>query len=161
MRLLTTLLLLAVVAMPRDGVAQTTTQDATPSAPLRVSPAFGVHYGTPLRFSLSAGVLIDKGRRHNDGVVALVEAGQHGNEISAGYFRTLGRLGTGYSLRGAVIRTGDEPWNASPRTTYVGAELQYMAIFGVGARVGYFRRASRSMGDFHDNLASLGLSLGA
>ena len=161
MRLLTALLLLAVAAMPRDGMAQTTAPNATPDAALRVSPAFGVHYGTPLRFSLAAGVLIDKGRRHSDGVVALVEVGQHGNELSAGYFRTLGHLGAGYSLRGAVLRTGDAPWNASPSTTYVGAELQYMAIFGVGARVGYFRRASRSVGDFHDNLASVGLSIGA
>ena len=98
--------------------------------------------------------------RRNDGIIVMAEAGRQGNEVSAGYFRLLGRYGSGYSLRAAVVRTGDEPWNASPHTTYVGVEGHWMLIFGVGGRVGYLRRVSRSVLDPHDNLASVGLSIG-
>ena len=108
----------------------------------RLVPAFGVHYGTPMRFSVSAGGALDLSNRGNEGVLALVEQGQHGNEFSAGYYRMLGRFGSGFSLRAAVLRTSGEPWNADPHTTFVGAEAHLMVILGVGGRAGFMRRAS-------------------
>lgn len=126
----------------------------------RVSPAIGVHYGSPMRLSAAVGVLVDISARRNDGVVVMAEPGLHGSELSVGYFRMLGRFGTGYSLRGAAIRTRDDPWNASPNTTYAGVEGDVMLAFGVGGRVGYMRRTSRRVDTVHDNLASIGLSIG-
>ena len=149
--------LLFLAALPLYAAAQSNTpSDRAP----HVSPGFGVHFGTPMRSSVALGVLVDRSERLNDGVVVMLEPGQQGNEISAGYFRMLGRLGTGYSLRAAVLRTNGEPWNASPHTTYVGVEAHWMLLFGVGGRMGYLRRASRSVNEPHDNLASLGVSIG-
>ena len=125
-----------------------------------VSPAIGVHYGSPMRISLAAGLLVDMSERRNDGVVVAAEAGQQGNEVSLGYFRMLGRFGSGYSLRAAGLRTLGEPWNASPNTTYVGGEAHWMIAFGVGARVGYLRRTSKRVDDTHDNLATVGILIG-
>ena len=126
----------------------------------RVSAALGVHYGSPMRISLAGGVLVDVSERRSDGVVVVAEAGQQGNEVSLGYFRMLGRFGSGYSLRAAALRTAGEPWNASPNTTYAGVEGHWMIAFGVGARVGYLRRASKRVDDSHDNLASVGILIG-
>jgi hypothetical protein len=113
-----------------------------------------------MRISLAAGFLADVSEGRDAGVVAVAEVGQQGTEISAGYFRMLGKFGAGYSLRAAVLRTREEPWNASPKTTYVGTEGHMMIAFGVGARIGYLRRVSRSVLDPHDNLASIGVSIG-
>lgn len=127
----------------------------------RLVPAFGAHYGTPMRFSVSAGGAIDLSRRGNEGVLALVEQGQHGNEFSAGYYRMVSRFGSGFSLRAAVLRTSGEPWNADPHTTYVGAEAHLMVILGVGGRAGYMRRASRVVNGTHGNIVTLGISIGS
>jgi hypothetical protein len=151
------LLLSSIVLLPVCAMAQDAPKDEpTP----RISPAFGVHYGTPLRISGAVGGLLDMSAHRNDGLILMLEPGQQGNEISAGYFRMLGNLGTGYSLRAALVRTGGEPWNASPHTTYVGIEAHWMLVFGIGGRVGYLRRASRSVSDPNENLASIGLSIG-
>ena len=130
--------------------------ETTPNTSLAV----GVHYGSPMRISLAGGVLVDMSEHRNDGVVAVAEAGQQGNELSVGYFRMLGRFGSGYSLRAAALRTAGEPWNASPNTTYAGIEGHWMIAFGVGGRVGYLRRTSKRVDDAHDNLASIGLLIG-
>jgi hypothetical protein len=127
----------------------------------RLVPAFGVHYGTPMRFSVSAGGALDLSRHGNEGVLALIEQGQHGNELSAGYYRMLGRFGSGFSLRAAVLRTSGEPWNADPHTTYVGAEAHLMVFLGVGGRVGFMRRASSVVNGTRDNIVTLGVSIGS
>ena len=150
------LLLTLTLLLPADARAQQGRSDAS-----RVSPAFGVHYGTPLRFSVAAGGILDVTRRGNEGLIALVEQGQHGTEFSAGYVRMLGQFGSGYSFRGAVLRTDGEPWNANAHTTYVGAEAQLMIIFGVGGRAGFMRRASRTPNGSHDSIVTLGISIGA
>ena len=129
--------------------------------PPRLVPAFGVHYGTPMRFSVSAGGALDLSDRGNEGVVAVVEQGQHGNELSAGYYRMVGRFGSGFSLRAAVLRTSGEPWNANSHTTYVGAEAHLMVILGVGGRAGFMRRASRVVNGSYDNIVTIGLSIGS
>jgi hypothetical protein len=149
-------LIVLVLVLPAGARAQ---RGDSPSP--RLVPAFGVHYGTPMRFSVSAGGALDLSRRGNEGVLALVEQGQHGNEFSAGYYRMLGRFGSGFSVRAAVLRTSGEPWNADPHTTYVGAEAHLMVILGVGGRAGYMRRASSVINGTHDNIVTLGLSIGS
>ena len=130
------------------------------SQAVHVSPAIGVHYGAPLRLSLAAGGLFDFRGPRNDGVVVMAEPGQGGIEFSVGYFRRR-RFGQGFSLRAAGIRTGDDPWNASEHSTYLGAEAHWMLLAGVGGRVGYLRRVSGSYGDgLQDNLVSFGVSIG-
>lgn len=150
---------LLALALLLPAVASAQRGDDAPKRQL--VPAFGLHYGTPLRFSVAAGGMLDVGSGGSEGVVALVEQGQHGTELSAGYMRFLGQFGSGYSLRGAVLRTGSEPWNANPHTTYVGAEVHLMIIFGVGGRVGFMRRASRTSTGSNDSIVSLALSIGA
>jgi hypothetical protein len=127
----------------------------------RLVPAFGAHYGTPMRFSVSAGGALDLSDRGNEGAIAVVEQGQHGHEFSAGYYRMLGRFGSGFSLRAAVLRTSGEPWNADPHTTYVGAEAHVMIIVGVGGRAGFMRRASRVVNGSDDSIVTLGISIGS
>ena len=127
----------------------------------RLVPAFGIHYGTPMRFSVSAGGALDLSDRGNQGAVLVVEQGQHGNELSAGYYRMVSRFGSGFSLRAAVLRTSGEPWNADPHTTYVGAEAHLMIILGVGGRVGFMRRASSVVNGSHDNIVTFGISIGS
>ena len=157
MRRLVMCTLLLAAAAPAAARAQR----ASDSHSSRLSPAFGVHYGTPMRFSISLGGAYDFDARGNDGVVALVEQGQHGNELSAGYFRMVGRFGSGFSLRGAVLRTSGEPWNADPHTTYVGGEAHLMVILGVGGRVGFMRRASRVSNGSRDSIVTMGVSIGS
>jgi len=156
MRRLAPFLLSLVVLFPAGARAQGGEDASSP----RLVPAFGVHYGTPMRFSVSAGGALDLSGRGNEGVLALVEQGQHGNELSAGYYRSLGRFGSGFSLRAAVLRTSGEPWNANPHTTYVGAEAHLMVILGVGGRAGFMRRASHVSNGAHDSIVTLGASIG-
>ena len=149
--------LLLFAFMPVRAAAQDSSAgESTP----RISAAVGLHYGTPLRISAALGVMVDVSTKRNDGLIMMLEGGQQGSEISAGYFHMLGHFGSGYSLRGALVRTGDEPWNSSPHTSYVGVEANWMIVFGVGGRLGYLRRASRSSSDPHDNLATVGISIG-
>jgi len=154
-RLVLPVLLLA--ALPMCALAQ----GASNTRSSRLLPAFGVHYGTPMRFSISLGGEFDLDAHGNQGVLALVEQGQHGNELSAGYYRMLGRFGTGFSLRGAVLRTSGEPWNANPNTTYVGGEAHLQVLLGVGGRVGFMRRASKLSTGAHDSIVTLGISIGS
>lgn len=156
MRHLAPVLLSLMVLLPSAARAQRGGDGSSP----RLVPAFGVHYGTPMRFSVSAGGALDLSGRGNEGVLALVEQGQHGNELSAGYYRSLGRFGSGFSLRAAVLRTSGEPWNANPHTTYVGAEAHLMVILGVGGRAGFMRRASRVSNGSYDSIVTLGASIG-
>jgi hypothetical protein len=148
---------LFVALMPLCAAAQAASDSAQF---VHVSPAFGIHYGVPMRFSISAGGLFDLRGRRNDGIIAMAEPGMGGTEISIGYFLRH-RFGQGYSLRAAGIRTRKEPWNTSARTTYLGAEAHWMLIAGAGGRVGWFRRVSGSPGEgLHDNLATIGVSIG-
>ena len=153
--------LLLTLLLPACAFAQQSAQQsAERDGGWRLAPAFGLHYGTPLRFSVAGGIVADFDRRGNDGLIALVEQGQHGHEFSAGYFRMYGRFGSGVSVRATALRTAGEPWNADPHTTYVGGEMQWMLVFGVGARAGYFRRASRDANGTNATIATLGVSIG-
>ena len=147
---------LIVVLLPLCAHAQTPDD----SGYVKISPAIGVHYGTPLKWSVAAGGLFDFRGPHDDGVIAMAEMGQGGAEASVGYFRMI-RFGQGFDVRFAGIRTGPDPRNAAPETTYLGAEAHLMFLLGVGGRVGWFRRASPySAEKTYDNLVSFGLSIG-
>ena len=136
-------------------------QESRPTASgVNISPAIGLHFGSPMRFSLALGALVDLKGRRDDGIVVLAEPGQHGNEVAIGYFRMLGRFGSGYSVRAAALRTGGDPWNASAHTTYAGVEGQWMIALGAGGRIGYLRRVSRSLDTQRDHLATVGLVIG-
>jgi hypothetical protein len=147
---------LLVVLLTSRAAAQTPDD----SGYVKISPAVGVHYGTPLKWSVAAGGLFDFRGPHNDGVIAMAEMGQGGAEASVGYFRMM-RFGQGFDLRLAGIRTGPDPRDAAPETTYLGAEAHLMFLLGVGGRVGWFRRASAYSGEkTYDNLVSFGVSIG-
>lgn len=147
--------ILTVLVSSRAG-AQTGASGAS-----LITPAYGLHYGAPMRFSIALGATLDADRRRAQGAIAMIEQGQHGNELSAGYFRMIGRYGTGFSVRGAVLRTSGEPWEANPHTTYVGGEVHLQLFLGVGGRAGLMRRASRESTGSHDSIVTLGLSIGA
>jgi hypothetical protein len=148
---------LLVLSLPLRAAAQR----AGDSDLSRLSAAYGLHYGTPMRFSIALGGALDLDERRTQGVLAVIEQGQHGHELSAGYFRMIGRYGTGFSLRAAVLRTDDEPWNADPNTTYVGGEVHGQILLGVGGRAGFLRRASSVANGPRMNIVTLGVSIGA
>lgn len=125
----------------------------------RVTPGFGLHYGSPMRISGALGVVIDLDKKSLDGILLLVEPGQKGIEYSLGYLRMIGRFGSGISVRASALHTFKEPWEANPQTTYVGGELHWMAVLGVGGRAGLFKRASGTPGS-HDTIGTLGFSIG-
>ena len=149
--------LAALLLFPLSARAQSTTGAGTP--PL-VSPAIGLHYGGPLRTSLAIGLLVDVSEQRNASFVVAGEVGQQGRQLSAGLQKMRGQFGSGYSLRGVVLRTREEPWNASPYTTYAGAEASLMIAFGVGGRVGYLRRVTKQVDTEHDNVMSFGVLIG-
>ena len=144
--------------MPLVAAAQASTPDTTHF--VHISPAVGVHYGTPLRLSVAAGGLFDFNGGRNDGVIAMGEMGQRGGQVSVGYFRSL-RFGQGYDLRAAVLRTADDPWNAAENATYLGVEGHLMLLVGVGGRAGWFRRVTAANGEKrYDNVGMFGVSIG-
>jgi hypothetical protein len=151
--LLAALLPLGAAAQSPDDT--TRTGEVSP----RVTPAFGLHFGSPMRFSAAGGVIIDLNKRSLDGILLVAEPGQKGIEFSAGYLRMIGRFGSGVSLRASVLHTYEDPWEANPQTTYVGGEVHWMVVLGVGGRAGFFRRASGDPGS-HDTLGTLGFSIG-
>jgi hypothetical protein len=149
--------LAALLVIPLTAHAQSATG---PGAPPLVSPSIGLHYGGPLRTSLAIGLLVDVSEQRNESIVVAGEVGQQGRELSMGLQKMRGQFGSGYSLRGVVLRTREEPWNASPYTTYVGAEASLMIAFGVGGRVGYLRRITKQVEPEHDNVVSFGVLIG-
>jgi len=149
-------LLALVLLLPLCAAAQ----DASAPSGRRVSPSVGLHYGGPLRTSAALGLLVDVNEARNDGIVIAAEVGQQGNALSVGYLKMYGQFGSGYSLRAVALRTRDEPWKASPSTTYAGAQADLMVLFGIGGRVGYVRRVSKRVDIEHDNVITFGVFIG-
>ena len=148
--------LFLVLTPPRAAAQQTEPpHDLSP----HVTPAFGLHYGSPARISVALGIIVDVDKHSHDGILLLVEPGQKAAEASVGYLRMIGRFGSGVSVRASVLRTGDDPWEANSTSTYVGGELHWMLVLGAGGRAGLFRRVAGAPGS-HDGIATLGLSLG-
>lgn len=154
-RLTISALLMAV--LPLCAAAQGTSDRGQLSP--RIYPAFGVHYGTPLRLSAVVGIIVDLDANSRDGLLVVAEPGREGFGYSVGYLRMVGRYGSGYSVRATVLRTSDRPWEANADATYAGAELHWMIILGAGGRAGLFRRVGGTAGP-HDTLGTLGISLG-
>ena len=148
--------LFLVLTPPRAAAQQAEPpRDLSPS----LTPAFGLHYGSPARISAAFGVIVGVDNHSHDGILLLVEPGQKAAEASVGYLRMIGRFGSGVSVRASVLRTGEDPWDANAKSTYVGGELHWMLILGAGGRAGLFRRVAGAPGS-HDGIATLGVSLG-
>lgn len=151
---------LLAVLLPLSAAAQKS-DDSTGTRELspRVTPAFGLHYGSPMRISGAVGVIVDLDPHTLDGILLVAEPGQKGIEFSAGYLKMIGRFGSGLSLRASLLHTYDNPWDANPQTNYVGGEVHWMVVLGVGGRAGLFRRVSGVPGS-HDTLGTIGFSIG-
>ena len=148
---------LLCVLLPLGAAAQQT-EAPRPLDP-KITPAFGLHYGNPARISAAFGIIVDLDPRSRDGLLLLVEPGQKAAEASVGYLRMIGHFGSGFSVRGALLRTGSEPWEANANSTYVGAELHWMVVLAIGGRAGLYRRVSGAPGS-HDGMATVGFSIG-
>lgn len=144
-----------MIACPLAAGAQRADRDSS-----QVVAVYGIHYGMPMRLSISLGAAVAMNKRQTTGYLGVLEQGQQGNEFSAGLFRTIGHYGSGFSVRAAVLRTAGEPWEANPHTTYLGGEVHWMVFLGVGGRAGLMRRVSNNVDGTHDNLVTLGVSLG-
>ena len=152
------ILALMVVMLPQRAAAQA--EEDTTTGYVHISPAVGFHWGTPLKLSVAAGGLFDFRGPHNDGVIAMAEMGQGGGAASIGYFRMI-RFGQGFDVRLSGLRTGPDPRNAAPETTYLGTEAHLMFLLGVGGRIGWFHRVSPFSGEkTYDNVGSFGVSIG-
>ncbi len=106
----------------------------------RVEPVGGLHYGTPLRWSLAFGALVDPRRAGGGGLLVLGESGLGGVRASLGGVRVLPGYGSGVAVTAGVLRTNGEPWQFAPRTTYAGVEARLLPILVTGVRVGVWRR---------------------
>ncbi len=138
MKRLTALFLSAfLIALPRHGSTE------------EVRPIFGAHYGAPLGFAGTAGVLIGDGcgdcndAAHFAGLVR-VSGGQGGLKGSLGFgaggFGPSPFSAIGISLNATVTRTWGSPVGVEGSGTYLGAELD-LAMFA-RASVGVARRIS-------------------
>jgi hypothetical protein len=114
----------------------------TSSSGRQISPLGGYHYGVPLKSSGDLALLLAGKGDDFGGPIIAGEFGAGGWRASAGYFRLTGNLGTGYAMRATYLRTNNRPWRASPRSSFVGAEAQYMPAFVIGARIGAFARVA-------------------
>jgi hypothetical protein len=157
--LLAFLLPLCAAAQHPDSTVRAAGEAGTERVSPRLTPAFGLHYGSPMRISVALGVIIDLNEDTLDGILLDVEPGRRGIEYSIGYLRMIGRFGSGVSLRASALHTFSDPWEANPQTTYLGGEIHWMVVLGVGGRAGLFRRATGTPGS-HDTLGTLGFSIG-
>ena len=127
-----TALILAMAAIWTSAL-QAQNSDARPG------PVIGAHYGAPLMWSGLLGFGVPAGSGNGEAFVA-AEGGIGGWRASGGYVRIATELGNGYSIRASLLRTSKHAWNAPARSSFVGAEVQYMPLFALGARVGGFIR---------------------
>lgn len=153
------LLPVCAAAQQPDSVTQVAQGAGEGRMSPRISPAFGLHYGSPMRISAALGVILDVDVKSLDGILMVVEPGQKGIEYSVGFLKMIGRFGSGVSVRASALHTFSDPWEANPQSTYVGGELHWMVLLGVGGRAGLFKRVSGTPGE-HDTLGTLGFSIG-
>lgn len=111
--------------------------DAEPAGCQETRPVFGVHYGTPLKWS----ALLGLGLTTTDGNSVAFLAGEPGIggwRVSAGYLRMTGNLGNGWSIRASVLRSTQRAWRVSPHASFAGVEVQFSPVFALGPRLGVF-----------------------
>jgi hypothetical protein len=99
----------------------------------------GFHYGVPLKWSGVLAVALPSPGETRESFVA-VEPGIGGWRASLGSFQITSDLGGGYVTRVSLLRTGNRPWRAPARATFLGAEFQVMPLFVLGVRLGAFAR---------------------
>jgi hypothetical protein len=143
--------------------------DEPPPTPERtgwVAPVLGTRFGTPLRISASAGLILgrvsaDDAAYHTaSGWLVQAEAGAGGGKLALGKAAALlygpFRPYAGGALKAVVVRTWGSPLGARPRRTYAGAEVD-LALLYVRASVGLLRQVAGS-GD--DTMLSWGVGIG-
>ena len=99
----------------------------------------GIHYGVPLKWSMVLAASLPGDDKDSKAFVA-AEPGIGGWRAGVGYLKMTSDLGSGYVLRGTILRTNNNAWRAAPQLTFAGAEFQFMPLFALGARVGGFVR---------------------
>jgi len=97
----------------------------------------GFHYGAPLKWSVVLALSLPAGTEKTQPFVA-AEPGIGGWRASVGYLRIMSDLGSGYVARATLLRTNNNAWSVAPQSTFAGAELQFMPLFAIGARLGGF-----------------------
>ena len=100
---------------------------------------FGVHYGLPLKWSAVLAASLPAGAKENKAFVA-AEPGIGGWRAGVGYAKMTSDLGRGYVARATLLRTNNKAWRVAGRSTFAGAEFQFMPLFAIGARLGGFLR---------------------
>ena len=106
----------------------------------------GLHYGVPLKWSIALGYILP-GSYKDWQPFAAVEPGIGGFRASLGALKMTNELGGGYYARATALRTTSKAWRAPAQPTYVGPELQFMAIFAIGLRLGGFVRVGAKATD--------------
>ena len=106
----------------------------------------GLHFFGPTRAALAlGGGFRQEGSEQADRskyLFAFLEPGFGALRVSTGYAESFGSAGSGWSLRGSLLKLLSEP----SRRAFVGAEVQGIVIFCVGTRVGAFRPLTRDAG---------------
>ena len=88
-----------------------------------ISPALGVHFGTPQKASLALGVVVGEdwqkdAHDHSRKVAIFAEPGLGGGRASVAYVdHGYGSFGSGFGLAGTVLRTWKDPWGAKENAT--------------------------------------------
>lgn len=97
----------------------------------------GFHYGVPAKWSVGLAAPLP-GEFNSWKPFIAAEPGFGAWRASVGALKFTNDLGTGYVVRGSLLRTTSKAWRAPSQSTYVGPELQFMPLFAIGARVGGF-----------------------
>ena len=117
-----------------------------------VSPAIGIHVGTPQKASVALGIVVGEdwqqdAHDHSRNVAIFAEPGFSGGRASIAYVdHGYGSFGSGYGVAGTVLRTWKDPWGATDNATYAGGELILWPIVFIGPRVGLFRSIAGTVG---------------
>lgn len=138
---------LAGAARPSEASAQETESaraDSVRERRLHLYPFTGLHFGGPVRASVSGGV----GWRSlapGEPVRAflLAEPGLRGGRISLVSGSSVGSLGSAWTVRASYLQF----WAGAPQRKHAGVEVQILPLLGIGGRIGAFRPLGTEKGD--------------
>jgi hypothetical protein len=114
--------------------------DEVPERKFGMTRMFGLTVGQPLGLSVSAGVIIGTvpakpvkcGLGYwSDGVFLQAEPGIGGGKISVGAATSNSLFGM--AVKASAVRTWGKTWGTDPGATYLGGELEFVAIAKVSA----------------------------
>lgn len=162
----------AVSLAPRGAVAQSGADAAARSATTDSLERWhldqclgGLSYGPPFKLALSYGGGLIR-ESHTGGAdwcaFGAAKVGFGAARGSIGLARSTGPLASGAAVSGGVLRTFGNAWNATRRSTYVGASIHVWPLLGLGGEVGYYTRvgANRSAFDHERNIVVFALGFG-